>query len=354
MSDSDLFTPLTLGGLELPHRIVMAPMTRSRAGPGRVPREMNAVYYAQRASAALIVTEATQVSWEGVGYPDTPGIHGYDQIEGWAAVTKAVHEADGRIFCQLVHCGRISHPALQPGGAVPVAPSAIRPEGTVRTPGGKQPYVTPHALTREEIGATVNAYYHASMCAKDAGFDGVEIHAGNGYLPDQFLRDGSNVRTDDYGGDAENRARFLIQILEAAAMVFGPDRVGVRISPMNPFNDMRDSDPQATFGHLARSLAPAGLAYLHVVESAPAGESFDFGALRDAFGGTYVANSGYDLARGNAAIAEGRADLVSFARLFLANPDLPRRLAEDAPLADPDPSTFYGGGEKGYTDYPTL
>lgn len=354
MPEPDLFTPMSLGELELPHRVVMAPMTRSRAGPRCVPREMNVTYYAQRASAAFIVTEATQVSWEGIGYPDTPGIHTYDQVEGWAAVTKAVHDAGGRIFCQLMHCGRISHPALQPGGAVPVAPSAIRPEGTARTPEGRKPFVTPHALTRAEIGATVNAYYHACFCARDAGFDGVEIHAANGYLPDQFLRDGTNVRTDDYGGDAENRAHFLVQVLEAAAMVFGADQVGVRISPMNPFNDMRDSDPQGTFEHLARILGPAGIAYLHVVEAVPDGGSFDFRALREAFGGTYVANSGYDRALAAGAIADGRADLVSFARLFLANPDLPRRLAEEAPLNDPDPATFYGGGEEGYTDYPTL
>jgi N-ethylmaleimide reductase len=357
MARPNLFAPFDLGGLALPNRLVMAPMTRNRAGPGNVPTALNGEYYAQRASAGLIVTEATQVSPQGVGYPGTPGIHNDAQVEGWRRVTDAVHRAGGRIFLQLWHVGRISHPSLQPDGGLPVAPSAIAAEGEAFTPGGMQPFVVPRALEVAEIPGVVAQFEEGARRALAAGFDGVEIHGANGYLIDQFLRDGTNRRTDRYGGSVENRARFLLEVTEAVAGVWGADRVGVRLSPWSDFNNMRDSDPPATFNHAARALARFGLAYLHVVEpggSVPAGAAPLAPDLKAAFGGPLMVNGGYTRPLAEAALARGEADLVSFAALFLANPDLPARLERNSSLNVPDPATFYGGDHRGYTDYPAL
>ncbi len=357
--ETDLFTPLRLGPYELPNRIVMAPLTRNRAGPGNVPQVMTAEYYAQRASAGLIITEATQVSPQGVGYPNTPGIHHREQIDGWRRVTDAVHDRGGRIFLQLWHVGRISHPSLQPDGALPVAPSAIKPAGEAFTHKGPKPFVTPRALATDEIPGVIQQYRTAAINALEAGFDGVEIHAANGYLLDQFLRDGTNRRTDAYGGSLENRARLLLKVTEAVTGVWGAERVGVRISPVNSFNDMSDSHPELTFGYVTEQLNRFGPAYLHVVESAfgdseqPA-QGFDARKLRKIFNGAYIANSGYDRDRAAEALASGGADLVAFGAPFIANPDLPERFAMNATLNTPDQATFYGGDERGYTDYPFL
>jgi len=349
----DLFTPITLGAHGLKNRIVMAPMTRNRAGEGNVPHALNAEYYAQRASAGLIITEATQISPQGLGYPGTPGIHSDAQVEGWKAVTQAVHARGGKIFLQLWHVGRISHPSLQPDGALPVAPSALKPEGEGMTFDGPQPFVTPRALDLREIPGIVADYRKGAANALAAGFDGVEIHAASGYLIDQFLRDGANQRTDAYGGSIENRARFLLEVTDAVVDVWGADRVGVRLSPAGSFNTMSDSTPDATFQHAVKALNRSGLAYLHVVEDRT-GAPLDWSALRDAFNGPYMANGGFDKERGNDALARGAAHLVSFGSRYLANPDLPERFADDAPLNDPNPQTFYGGGAEGYTDYPAL
>ena len=354
-----LFSPVQVGPYALANRVVMAPMTRNRAGPGNAPTGMNATYYAQRAGAGLIVTEGSQVSPHGLGYPGTPGIHSAAQIAGWRLVTDAVHARGGCIFLQLWHVGRISHPTLQPGGALPVAPSAIRPDGKLWTGSGMLPFETPRALDSGEILGIVEAFRAAAANARDAGFDGVEIHAANGYLLDQFLRDKTNRRTDRYGGPVENRARLAIEVTEAVASVWGADRVGIRFSPTHPFNDMGDSNPAATFGHVVRRLSPLGLAYLHIVEPAPtdpipAGPRPDVRLFRSLWRGPLIANRAYDRERGNALLAEGAADLVSFAALYLANPDLPQRLARGGPFNAPDRKTLYGGGETGYTDYPTL
>ncbi len=359
MSGTDILSPFALGPLTLPNRVVMAPMTRNRAGPGNVPTAMNATYYAQRAGAGLIVSEATQVSPQGLGYPGTPGIHSAEQVEGWKLVTEAVHRAGGRMFLQLWHVGRISHPVLQPGGALPVAPSAIAPKGQAWTLEGMKDYVTPRALEAAEIASVVEDYRRGAHHARAAGFDGVEVHGANGYLIDQFLRDGSNKRTDRYGGSPLNRARFLFEVMEAVVAEWGAARVGVRLSPTNPFNDMRDSNPAATFATAVNELNRLELAYLHIVEPAPgdpvpAGEVPDIRFFRKIWGGALIANKGYDLARANAVIREGAADLVSFAALFLANPDLPERFRRGGPFNVPDRKTFYGGGAAGYTDYPAL
>jgi len=359
MSDIDLFTPLRLGPLDLPNRIVMAPMTRNRAGPGNAPTALNAAYYAQRASAGLIVSEATQVSPQGLGYPGTPGIHSAEQVAGWKLVTGAVHAAGGRIYLQLWHVGRISHPSLQPGGALPVAPSAIAPTGQAWTLDGMKPYVTPHALTEGEIAGIVEDYRRGAANAKAAGFDGVELHGANGYLVDQFLRDKSNHRTDRYGGSALNRARFLIEVSEAMIGEWGAARVGVRLSPTNPFNDMGDSNPAATFATALGELNRLAPGYLHIVEPGdtdpvPAGEVPDLRFFRRLWRGPLIANKGYDLIRANVVLREGAADLVSFATLFLANPDLPERLRRGGPFNAAERKTFYGGGAAGYTDYPAL
>ena len=350
---ADLFSSLTLGAYELSNRIVMAPLTRSRAGEGNVPQALNADYYAQRASVGLIVTEATQISPEGVGYPATPGIHSAEQVAGWKRVTDAVHDAGGRIFLQLWHVGRISHPSFQPDDALPVAPSAIRPEGEVSTADGHRPFVTPRALEAHEIAGVVDQYRGAAENAFDAGFDGVEVHAANGYLLDQFLRDGSNRRDDQYGGAIENRARLLMEVLQTVTEVWGGDKVVHRLSPGNAFNSMYDSAPDETFGYVVQAINRFGLAYLHVVEFG-AGEVFDAHLLRAAFHGPYMANGGYDREHAAAALASGAADAVAFGQLIIANPDLAARFQSGADLNDPDPATFYGGDEAGYTDYPFL
>jgi N-ethylmaleimide reductase len=348
-----LFTPLRLARRTLPNRVVMAPMTRSRAGAGNVPTAMTALYYAQRASAGLIVTEGSQVSPRGVGYPDTPGIHTEAQVEGWRRVTDAVHAEGGRVFLQLWHVGRVSHPSMQADGGLPVAPSAVAARAELYTPAGPVPLPTPRALETDEIAGVVEEFAAGAASALRAGFDGVELHGANGYLIDQFLRDGSNRRTDRYGGPVENRARFLLQVTAAAADVWGGDRVGVRFSPTSPYNDMADSDPAGTFGHAAAALNRFGLAYLHVVEPVGTAEHARVApALRRAFRGPLMLNGGYDGEAADAAIGAGAADLVSFGAPFLANPDLPERLAEGADLNAPDVATFYGGGERGYTDYP--
>jgi N-ethylmaleimide reductase len=356
-AEINLLSPYKLSNLELPNRIVMAPLTRNRAGVGNVPGPLNATYYAQRASAGLIIAEATQVSPQGLGYPATPGIHSPEQVAGWKLVTDAVHQEDGRIFLQLWHVGRISHPDLQPDGMLPVAPSAITPRGEAATYEGMKPFVTPRALETSEIPGIVEQYRQGAKNALEAGFDGVEIHGANGYLLDQFLRDGTNQRTDEYGGSIENRARLLLEVTEAVVGVWGTQRVGVRLSPSGTFNDMHDSNPLETFGYATEALNRFGLAYLHIVEVTEAdlrhgGTEVPTSYLRDRFTGTLMVNAGYDRDRGNAVIAKKEADLVSFGTLFLANPDLPRRFALKAPLNQPDPITFYGGTEKGYTDYP--
>ncbi|HZU33750.1 MAG TPA: alkene reductase [Candidatus Angelobacter sp.] len=357
MSALDLFSSYQLGSLHLPNRIVMAPMTRNRAGQGNVPTELAATYYAQRTSAGLIVTEATQVSPQGVGYPATPGIHTDEQVAGWKLVTDAVHKKGGRIFLQLWHVGRISHPSLQPNGGLPVAPSAIKPEGNAFTYTGLQPFVTPRALETTEIPGIVHDFAEGAKRAKDAGFDGVEVHGANGYLIDQFLRDGTNKRTDAYGGPVENRARFLREVTEAVVKVWGADKVGVRLSPVNQFNDMSDSDPHKTFGHAASVLNDLKVVYIHVVEPVaekPGQSGRVSQTIRNHYRGTLIANGGYDSKAGNAAIASGEADLVSYGVLFLANPDLPTRFQRGAGLNQPQQATFYGGDARGYTDYPAL
>lgn len=354
----DLFSPVTLGSISLKNRIVMAPLTRNRAGEGGVPQAMNVTYYEQRASAGLIVTEATPISPMGHGYPALPGIYTDAQVAGWKKVTEAVHAKGGKIVIQLWHVGRISHPSLLPNNALPVAPSAIKPAGKAFTYQGLVDYVTPRALDVAELPAIVQDYVHATKCAIAAGFDGVEIHAANGYLLDQFLRDGTNHRTDQYGGSYENRARLLMEVTRAVVDTIGADKVGVRLSPVNPFNDMKDSNPQAIFNYVADALNHFNLAYLHAVEGGihGGGESdpFDFETFRKQFKGAYMANLSYDKARGNAAVQSGHADVIAYGVPFIANPDPVERFKQDAPLNEADSKTFYGGTEKGYIDYPLL
>jgi N-ethylmaleimide reductase len=365
-----LFQPYKLGLFNLPHRMVMAPLTRSRARqPGNVPAELAACYYAQRASAALIISEATQVSMQGQGYAWTPGIHSAEQVEGWRRVIKSVHDASGLIFNQLWHVGRISHPALQPDHMLPVAPSAVTPQGNAfiandRGEGQLVPFVRPRALQIEEMPFVVAQYHRAAINAQDAGFDGVEIHSANGYLLDQFLESSTNQRTDLYGGSIENRARLLLEVVEAVVPIWGPDRVGVRLSPLGVANDISDANPEETFGYAAAKLSEFGLAYLHIVNPAlPAmntGQEPDERALRmvelmrSKYRGTLMIGGGFDRASAEAWLEQGRADLIAFGRKFIANPDLPKRLREGAPLNADDPTTYYGGGAKGYTDYPSL
>lgn len=353
---TDLFTPITLGGLQLASRIVMAPLTRCRAGAGNVPRPLNVEYYRQRASAGLIISEATQVVPEGQGYPTTPGIHSDEQVAGWKTVTDAVHAAGGRMVLQLWHVGRVSHPVFQPGGKLPVAPSPIAPKGQLYDSSWtKIDYVAPRALELSEIPGVIEGYVKGAQNAKRAGFDGVEVHGANGYLLDQFLRDGTNKRSDAYGGSIVNRARLLIEVVEAVVGVWGAAKVGVRLSPTNPNNDMADSNPTATFGHVARELARMKLAYVHVLElvSTPPAEAV-LGVIKAACGAPVIANSGYTLETAQAAISAGKVDAVAFGKLFIANPDLPRRLKAGGPFNEWDMKSFYGGTEKGYTDYPAL
>jgi N-ethylmaleimide reductase len=354
-----LHEPVKVGPYTLPNRIVMSPMTRSRAQAGNVPADIAVTYYGQRASAGLIVTEATQVSPQGVGYVHTPGIHSAEQVLGWRKVTDAVHQKGGRIFLQLWHVGRISNRSLQPNGQLPVAPSAVAPKGESMAADYKMvPYETPRALETSEIAGIVADYRRGAENALAAGFDGVELHGANGYLIDQFLRDGSNKRTDQYGGSIENRARFMLEVVEAVTQVWGGDRVGIRLSPNAAFNSMRDSDPRATFGYAAKSLERFNLAYLHVTRAAPGddvpGGPIDADFFRPLFRNPIISAAGYDKAQGEAALKSGNADLIAYGTLFISNPDLPERFRMNAPLAAGDRATFYGGDAKGYTDYPSL
>ncbi|MDE1962269.1 MAG: alkene reductase [Xanthomonadaceae bacterium] len=355
---SVLFQPITVGDLKLPNRIVMAPLTRNRAGEGNTVGALQATYYSQRASAGLIIAEATQVVPEGQGYIATPGIHSDAQVAGWKEVTDAVHAAGGRIVLQLWHVGRISHTSLQPGGKAPVAPSAIRADAKVFTAEGFSDVSEPRALELAEIPALIDSYRAAARRAIEAGFDGVEVHAANGYLIDQFLRDKSNQRTDAYGGSIENRTRLLVEVCEAVANEIGAGRTGVRLSPLTPFGDIADSNPQALFNRAVERLAALDLAFIHVIEGDTGGnrepQPFDYAAMRKPFKGAWIVNNGYDRALAIDAVASGKADLVAFGRAFIANPDLPRRLREDAPLNPLDGNTLYGGDSKGYTDYPAL
>ncbi|MGX9935931.1 alkene reductase [Advenella kashmirensis] len=358
MTQKSLFEPYALGSLTLSNRIVLAPLTRNRARAGFVPSELAPTYYSQRASAGLLIAEATQISQQGQGYQDTPGIYTQAQIDGWRQVTDAVHAKGGRIFLQLWHVGRVSHVALQENGAAPVAPSAIRAETKTFVNNEFLPVSEPRALSLDELPGIVEDFRKAAANAIAAGFDGVEIHAANGYLLDQFLKDGSNVRDDAYGGSVDNRARLTLEVAAAVVNEVGAERTGIRISPISPANGISSSDPQAQFDYLVAQLDALGLVYLHVVEGATGGARdvapFDFDALRRQFRNTYIANNGYDLELANARLEEGKADLFAFGRPFIANPDLVERLKTGAPLADLDQATLYGGGAKGYIDYPAL
>ena len=359
-----LFSTFKLGDLTLPNRIVMAPLTRSRSSqPGDVPNDLNAQYYRQRAGAGLIIAEATQVSPQGKGYAFTPGIHSDAQVEGWRKVTSAVHEAGGRIHLQLWHVGRISHPSLQPNGEKPVAPSAIKPEGAqtyISAESGMVDIPEPRALSEEEIPAVVEQFRLGAENAKRAGFDGVEIHAANGYLLDQFLRSESNQRTDAYGGSVENRLRFPMMVVEAVVGVWGAERTGIRVSPTGSANAMRDADPVATYGALAKRLDEAGIAYIEVVEDSFQGNLEQgrpqavIDAIRENFKGPYIGNGHYTGDEARERIEAGQCDLASFGRPFISNPDLPERIRQGAALNEWDASSFYGGDERGYTDYPSL
>lgn len=353
-----LLSSFHLGELTLPNRMVMAPMTRSRAAnPERAPFDLHAEYYRQRATAGLMITEATSVSPQGVGYLATPGIWSDAQEKGWKKVTDTVHAAGGRIFLQLWHVGRVSHSAFQPDGGQPVSSSALGFEGSTYLPDFSQaPYPVPRALTLKEIPGVVASFAEGARRAKAAGFDGVEIHGANSYLIDQFLRDGVNQRTDAYGGSIENRARLALEIVDAVVAVWGKGRVGLRLSPTSPWNGMSDSDPLALYTYLAKQLKGRGLAYLHVLESLPEGKTALAltPAIREAFGGTIITNTAYTAERAEQTVAAGDADLVAFGVPYLANPDLVERFRTGAELNKPDPSTFYGGAEKGYTDYPAL
>lgn len=357
---NNLFSPLQLGAIALPHRILMAPLTRCRAEPGNVPGELMSTYYQQRASAGLIITEATSVSPRGYGYPNTPGIFTDAHVRGWKRITDAVHKAGGRMFLQLWHVGRISHPSYQPNGALPVAPSAIKPKGKVFTGTSLEEFVTPRALETSEIRGIISEFVHGARCAREAGFDGVEIHNANGYLLDQFLRDGTNRRGDSYGGSVANRARLTLEVTEAVTEVWGPDRVGIRFSPGGVFNDMRDSDPLATFGYVLRELDHVGLAYAHITQVTAQdiahGATAGIGPreLRPHFKGNILSAGGFTQETGTQAIAEGWADAIAFGVPFIANPDLPERFRRKAALNTADEITFYAPGPQGYIDYPAL
>jgi N-ethylmaleimide reductase len=364
-TDNDvLFDAFTLGDLVLPNRVLMSPLTRSRSRqPGDIPWELNATYYSQRAGAGLIFAEATQVSPQGKGYAFTPGIYSSAQVEGWRLVTDAVHAAGGRIYLQLWHVGRISRPELQPDGQLPVAPSAIRPAGAmtfIDERSGMVEVLQPRALLHEEIPSIVDQFRKGAENAKEAGFDGVEIHGANGYLLDQFIRSRSNRRDDEYGGSIGNRLRFPLMVVDAVAGVWGGKRTGIRVSPTGTFNDMHDDDPVATYSALARELGDRGIAYIEVVEDSFQGNAVEgrpepvIQAIRDSFQGTYIANGNYAADEARQRIQDGVCDLVSFGRPFIANPDLPERFRRGAKLNDCDEHTFYGGDERGYTDYPTL
>ena len=346
-----LFDPLRLGDLDLPNRVVMAPLTRLRAGDSQIPNALMAEYYAQRGSAGLLITEGVPVSPQGVGYQGVPGIWSREQVEGWKQVTKAVHDKGGRIFMQIWHVGRISDPSFH-DGAAPVGPSALAAKGNVSLLRPERPYPTPRALSTEEVAGVVESFRLGAQNAKDAGFDGVELHGANGYLLDQFLQDGSNQRTDRYGGSVENRARLLLEATDAAISVFGPGRVGVHLAPRADSHSMGDSNLAATFGHVAKELGKRGIAFLCAREY-PGPDSLG-AELRAAFGGVYIANEKFTAENAQVALDAGAADAVAFGKAFIANPDLVERLRTGAALNAPDPTTFYGGGAKGYTDYPAL
>lgn len=361
-----LFEPLRVGDLTLPNRVIMAPLTRMRSKqPGNIPTELNAAYYAQRASAGLIISEATQISQQGQGYPATPGIYSPEQVEGWKTVTNAVHKAGGRIFLQLWHVGRISHSSHQPNGQLPVAPSSIKASGGTYSATWKQvAFETPRALETEEIPSLVEDYARAARNAKDADFDGVEVHGANGYLLDQFLQDGSNQRDDQYGGSIENRARLLLEVVDSATSVWGAGRVGVRLSPYGTFNDMRDSDPIKLFTYVLEQLDSRKIAYVHLIEPRSSSAGSQDGNIQDvpdtahlfrkAYSGVLISAGGYARNDAMKVVEEGYADAVAFGRLFISNPDLPKRLEKNSDLTKYDRGTFYGGAEKGYTDYPFL
>ena len=366
-----LFDPIQAGDLHLANRIAMAPLTRNRS-PRAVPRDITATYYAQRASAGLLITEGTAISHQGQGYSDVPGLYSTEQLDGWTRVTQAVHARGGKFVTQLWHVGRVSHTALQPEGGAPVAPSAVRAQSQtylVDAASGQGQFVPtsePRALAAEELPDIVHAFAAAARNAvQTAGFDGVEIHGANGYLLDQFLKDGANQRKDDYGGGIANRVRLMVEVTRAVVDAIGGGRVGIRLSPVTPANDIHDSDPQPLFEHLARELAPLGLAFIHVIEGATGGprevegRPFDYAAFKNAYRsaggrGAWMVNNGYDRDMAQEAVASGRADIVAFGRAFISNPDLVERLRRGAPLNAWDQTTFYGGGEHGYIDYPAL
>jgi N-ethylmaleimide reductase len=355
--NATLYTPITVGNYELSNRMIMAPLTRMRA-PERIATDLMAAYYAQRATAGLIITEATIISPQGAGYPATPGIYTKEQVSSWKNVCDAVHDKNGRIFLQLWHVGRISHPDLL-DGETPVAPSAITPQGVAVTAHGMKPFICPRALELTEIGDIIKHYQTAAQNALDAGFDGVEIHSANGYLLDQFLRDGSNKRTDNYGGSFENRSRFLLETVKAVVDVCGSGKVGVRLSPSGTFNDMSDSDPTSLFIYVTEQLNAFNLAYLHIVDALEGdirhgAKVVELSALREAYKGALVVCGGYDRIRAENAVAHGLADAVAFGQLYIANPDLPARFKSHADLNIPDAKSFYGGNAQGYTDYPAL
>jgi 2,4-dienoyl-CoA reductase-like NADH-dependent reductase (Old Yellow Enzyme family) len=346
-----LFDPLQIGDLTLPNRIIMAPLTRQRAGDVRVPNALMAAYYAERASAGLILSEATSVTPQGVGYAATPGIWSHEQVEGWKLVTDAVHAAGGKIFLQLWHVGRVSDPIFL-DGALPVAPSAIAPNGHVSLVRPERPFVTPRALDLEEIPGIVAAYRKGAENAKLAGFDGVQVHGANGYLLDQFLQDSTNQRTDAYGGPIENRARLMLEVVDACIEVWGANRVGMHLAPRGDSHTMGDSNPAATFGYVARELGKRKIAFIAAREAL--GDDRLGPLLKKEFGGPYIANEKFTKDSAQQLLAAGEADAVAWGKLYIANPDLVRRFELNAPLNEPDASTFYAAGEKGYTDYPSL
>ncbi len=362
----ELFSSLKVGGVVAPNRVFMAPCTRCRADGERAPHELNARYYAQRASAGLLISEATQVCEEGIGYPGTPGIHSEKQIAGWRLVTDAVHAAGGRIYAQLWHVGRVSHNAHQPNGAAPVSSSAVGLSGKITLPDySEAAYPTPRALELGEIARVIEQFRHGAECALHAGFDGVELHGANGYLPDQFLRDGVNKRTDAYGGPVENRARFMLEAMRALIDVWGAERVGVRLSPSGAFNEMWDSDAKGTFGYVVRELDKLGVGYVHIAEAEESDlrhgpellktyEAIPVSYFRPMYKGVLIASAGFDLEKARVYVKEGWADAVAFGKLFIANPDLPERFKRGAGLNVPDGATFYTPGEKGYVDYPVM
>lgn len=354
----DLFSPLKVGKYTLKNRIFMAPLTRCRSVENNIPNDLMATYYAQRATAGLIITEATQIATQGIGYPCTPGIHNSAQIEGWKKVTQAVHAKEGKIFLQLWHVGRISHSTYH-GGELPVAPSSIKPKGEVYTFEGMKEYETPRTLEVAEINELVKVYAQGAKNAMQAGFDGVEIHGANGYLIDQFLRDGTNVREDDYGGSVENRSRFLFEVIKSVSEAIGSDKTGVRLSPSGTFNDMKDSNPQEHFSYVCKKLNDYNLAYLHIIDALEGdvkhgANVVDLAIIREAYRGVLITNGAYTQERGDEVINKAQADAVAFGVLFLANPDLPERFREHADLNRADVDTFYTQDAKGYTDYPSL